>query len=145
MIFSFYSRLPQSLRRFLIVGSATVGVDALVYSALLWVGLAVDLAKALGLIAATIFAYFFNKSWTFPGSHGGVLRFIGFVSLYSLAIVTNTGVNHVILVLTDYSKVGFLIAYFGATATSATLNYVGMRWFVFRSHAISAPSFKNLG
>ena len=124
--------IPKSLLRFLITGSLTVGVDAVVYIVLLWSGLGINLAKALGLAAATIFAYFVNRSWTFVAPHRGLRQFIAFLILYASAIGLNVGANYGVVVMLGYGRQSLILAYFVATALSATWNYLGMRYFVFR-------------
>jgi putative flippase GtrA len=126
------SSSKSPLFRFLIAGSATVGVDAVVYAALLGAGMPVDPAKTLGLVAATVFAYLVNRNWTFGAGHGGLGRFLGFLALYVLAIALNVGVNRIVLELVGTGPHHVTLAWFFATAASSTWNYIGMRWVVFR-------------
>lgn len=58
--------LKKELPVFIIVGLLTVLVDFLVYRLLVIFDIAnVDLAKAIGFVAGTVFAYFANRFWTF--------------------------------------------------------------------------------
>jgi putative flippase GtrA len=131
------SSSKRPLLRFLIAGSATVGVDAVVYTALLGAGMPVDPAKTLGLVAATIFAYLVNRNWTFAAGHGGLGQLLGFLALYVSAIALNVGVNRVVLELVGTEPHHLTLAWFLATAASSTWNYLGMRWVVFRPPAVS--------
>jgi len=67
--------IKRELGVFLVVGSLTVLFDFMTYRGLVWTSwLGIDLAKALGFLAGTLFAYFANRLWTFghqehaPGS-----------------------------------------------------------------------------
>lgn len=119
------------LRRFLLVGSATVGIDFFCYFACLEVGVKTSWAKAIGFIAGMIFAWFANRSYTFS-SHVGGRRFFGFTLLYILTLVLNVSVNQYCLSLFGASSIVVLFAFFVATGISAVTNFLGMKLFVFR-------------
>lgn len=124
--------IKRELGLFLIVGGLTVVVDFLTYRGLLWSGLlGVAPAKALGFLTGTVFAYFANRLVTFghrPHAAGSVWRFI---LLYALTLGANVLVNGAVL----HGLQGFYqatqLAFLVATGVSATLNFVGMKWFVF--------------
>lgn len=122
--------------RFLIAGSATVAVDAIAYSALLSAGLSIDAAKGMGLVFATIFAYLVNRNWTFRAGNGGIGQFGLFLVLYMGAIALNVAVNRLAVDQFGTLPQQLAIAWFLATASSSTLNYIGMRWIVFRQPAV---------
>lgn len=98
---------------------------------MLYLGVATDFAKAIGLIAATIFAYFVNRFWTFQGHAGAGNRFFAFLALYASAVAINVGANHVVLTLFDHARQGYPIAWFCATCSSSAWNYLGLRYVVF--------------
>ena len=126
--------IKRELFRFLIVGSLTVLVDFITYRGLLWFEvLNIDIAKAVGFVVGTVFAYFANRLWTFgerPHASGSARRF---VVLYAITLGANVLVNAVLLnqfaAHTDAIALAFLIA----TAISAALNFLGMKFFVFKS------------
>lgn len=119
---------------FLIVGILTVIVDFLVYKTLLWRGVNYNSAKAVGFIIGTIFAYFANKNWTFGHidkcAQGQIIRF---ASLYGLTLGANVIVNHILLSLLKEYVMCVQLAFLFATAVSATLNFIGMKFFVFKT------------
>ncbi len=129
------ARLPQSLKRFLVTGTLTVCVDAAVYASLLQLGVEVSVAKAVGLLAATIFAYFVNRLWTFEAGPGSTAQVIGFFALYAAAVLLNVAVNRLFLFLLVGERFAYAFSWFMATAASSTWNYLGMRYFVFRPAA----------
>ena len=126
--------IRRELFIFLIVGTLTVLVDFLIYSGLIWIELAdINIAKAGGFIAGTIFAYLANRFWTFSHKQyesGSLWRF-GIV--YTFTLCVNVLANSFVLTLLIDYNAAFQIAFLLATGSSATLNFLGMKFFVFSS------------
>jgi len=127
------SRTRGELFRFLLVGGTTVLIDLAAYRLLMFVGLAVPVAKATGFLIGTFFAYFANRMWTFAvtndGPSGGeVLRF---AAVYGGSLVANVVVNGVMLAVLGRTELTIAVAFVIATATSALLNFLGMKFLVF--------------
>ena len=118
---------------FLIVGALTVLVDFICYRGLIGFQLMeVDLAKATGFLAGTLFAYFANRFWTFgrkPQLPGSAWRF---AALYASTLGANVLINAFVLKLFADSAAAFLFAFLLATGVSASLNFLGMKFFVFK-------------
>ena len=130
--------IRRELAVFLVVGTLTVVVDYLGYRVLAGSGLLdTPAAKAAGFLAGTVFAYVANRFWTF-GRHvhaaGSVVRF---GILYALTLGVNVLVNSAALVLLDNPAIRVPLAFLLATGTSATLNFIGMKFFVFRQATAS--------
>lgn len=123
--------VDRSALRFLVAGSATVGIDAIAYALLLEAGLTVDVAKICGFAAGTIFAYFVNRDWTFGADRTGKWQVFRFLAVYLGASGLNVLVNHQGTVLFGTDRQGLMLAWFIATACSSTWNYIGLRYFVF--------------
>lgn len=125
--------MRKELARFLVVGLTTVAIDFLVYRLLVVLNLDTASAKATGFIAGTVFAYFANRLWTFGAKDtpvsGSVLRF---ALLYSSTLACNVGVNAAMLDLLQGWPYVFQSAFVVATGVSATLNFFGMKYLVFR-------------
>jgi putative flippase GtrA len=123
---------------FLVVGSLTVLVDFLLYRCLVWAAMmGIDIAKATSFLAGTTFAYFANRFWTFGhGIHvpGSAWRF-GLV--YAATLGTNVLVNALALKLFAGGVASIQMAFLLATAVSASLNFLGMKLFVFKARAVS--------
>jgi putative flippase GtrA len=127
--------IRRELAIFLVVGVTTVLIDFTVYRGLVWSGLPTSAAKSVGFLAGTVFAYVANKVWTFGrNSHppGSIWRF---ALLYSVTLGANVLINALALCALASSALAVQIAFLLATATSATLNFVGMKYFVFSSVA----------
>lgn len=128
---------------FLIVGSLTVLVDFLCYRSLLHFNLSHSLAKGVSFILGTIFSYFANRFWTFNHHNllkaGSVLRF---VLLYLSTLLVNVLINKAILSSCSFTYYNIEIAFLVATSTSALLNFIGMKFFVFTVSESTMPSEK---
>lgn len=119
---------------FIVVGLLTVVIDFLVYRGIVW-GLLddVNLAKAIGFLAGTIFSFFANKLWTFghkDHAQGSVWRF---APLYGLTLLVNIYVNALVLSILSGPEKAILVAFITATVLSAFINFIGMKYFVFRA------------
>lgn len=120
---------------FLFVGALTVLTDFLTYRCLLWTELlGVNSAKSAGFIAGMLFAYFANRLWTFGHKKHDTGSPLRFTVLYTTTLVVNVCVNAFMLKLLVCSSVSaikwsFLIA----TGVSASLNFMGLKFFVFKS------------
>jgi putative flippase GtrA len=126
--------IKRELIIFLIVGASTVLVDFMSYRGLIqFQVMEVDMAKAIGFLVGTIFAYFANRFWTFDNkSHapGSAWRFS---ALYASTLGTNVLINALALKLLADTAVAFQLAFLLATGVSASLNFLGMKLFVFKS------------
>ena len=121
----------RQIRRFLVVGSLTVLVDLVSYRLCLETGLPVPLGKTIGFLSGTIFAYFVNRFWTFQSQSSHVALF-KFLLLYLSTLLTNVGVNQIVFEAAPPGERGQLFAFLVATSVSATLNFLGMKYIVFR-------------
>ena len=124
--------LAKQLQRFLIVGFTTVLIDFTVYRLLLYLDSPITIAKGLGFIVGTIFAYFANKLWTFSRAKGGANVFSMFIALYLITLIINVGVNSGVVSVLGEEELFLMLAFLLATGTSATLNFVGMQMIVFK-------------
>lgn len=133
--------IKRELVIFLIVGASTVLVDFITYRGLIdFQVMEVDMAKATGFLVGTLFAYFTNRFWTFgQKSHkpGSAWRFS---ALYASTLGANVLINALALKLLADMAVAFQLAFLLATGVSASLNFVGMKLFVFKP--ISEPDLQ---
>lgn len=118
---------------FLVVGGVTVVVDFASYTLLqAWIGLPVAASKGLGFLIGTAFAYFANRHWTFghkDPAGGSAWRF---ALLYGITMAFNVLVNAVGLHALHEMAWGKQGAFLLATGVSAFLNFLGMKYLVFR-------------
>jgi len=125
--------IKRELAIFLVIGGLTVVVDFVIYQGLVFVHLLnVDWSKGVGFLTGTVFAYFANRFWTFGHKRyhsGSVWRF---AVLYASTLAVNVWVNAVTLGALNDLTVSVLLAFLLATGVSATLNFLGMKFFVFK-------------
>lgn len=124
--------MRRQLAIFLAVGSLTVVADFLTYRGLLAAGIGnIGMAKAAGFMAGTLFAYFANRAWTFGRARPAPGSALRFALVYGATLLANVAVNAAVLAMLPLPLP--TIAFLAATAVSATLNFAGMKLFVFRS------------
>lgn len=125
--------IKRELAIFLIVGVSTVLVDFISYRGLIgFQVMEVDMAKATGFLVGTLFAYFANRFWTFghrPHVPGSAWRFS---ALYASTLGANVLINALALRLLADVAFAFQLAFLLATGVSASLNFLGMKLFVFK-------------
>ena len=125
----------RQIGHFLVIGGLTVVLDLAAYSILLRLGFPVGTAKAIGFIAGTAFAYFANRIVTFENAGGGTTTMMRFAAVYSVNLIVNVAVNSLILAVAGRTDAALALAFLVATGTSATLNFLGMKYWVFSSPA----------
>lgn len=125
--------IKRELAIFFIVGASTVVVDFISYRGLIGFQIMdVDMAKATGFLMGTLFAYFFNRFWTFghkPHVPGSAWRFS---ALYASTLGANVLINALALRLLADVSAAIQLAFLVATGVSACLNFLGMKLFVFK-------------
>jgi putative flippase GtrA len=131
--------MKRELAIFLIAGLLATLIDFLIYRALIHfnpLGLSsLNIAKGIGFIGGTIFAYFANRFWTFQQQTTGSGSVTRFILVYILGLSANIAINYLsidrlseVIITPEYI---ILIAFVLATGVSATLNFIGMKFFVF--------------
>jgi putative flippase GtrA len=125
--------IKRELALFLVVGALTVLIDFISYLCLIrFQAVEVDMAKGIGFLVGTLFAYFANRFWTFGHKSqlsGCVWRFL---ALYASTLGANVVINAFLLKLLADRAGAIQLAFLMATGVSAFLNFLGMKLFVFR-------------
>jgi putative flippase GtrA len=87
-------------------------------------GVSENLAKALSFLGGTLTGYLGNTKFTFSGSSPSLLKY----SLtYSFSLLVNVGVNATALSIWESRLLGWIMA----TASSTTVNFLGLRYYAF--------------
>ena len=121
------SKVKPELSRFILSGILAVTVDLLTYQMLVNY-LNYDLAKALSFICGTIVAFIANKYFTFKKYKKRNKEVWQFALLYIATLTINVAINRLVLDISQIIFLGFLVA----TACSATLNFLGQKFWVFK-------------
>lgn len=123
--------------RFLLVGGTAALIDLAIYLFLLVAGLPVPIAKGTSSAVATVAAYFGNKHITYQRRAKGAGSIILFGILYSATLLLNVVVNDAMLaVLQMPTAYEIAISWTVATAASAAVNFLGMKFMIFRGARI---------
>jgi len=130
----------RQIGRFLIIGGLTVLLDLAVYGALLMLTAMAGPAKAVGFLAGTAFAYAANRLITFDNAGGGGAALSRFATVYAVNLVINVAVNSLILAAAGRTEATLILAFLLATATSAALNFLGMKYWVFSEPSTGGSS-----
>jgi putative flippase GtrA len=118
------------LARFVVVGSSAVGVDFLVYFALIRLVPVVptSVAKGVSFMAGAILAFILNRGFVFRSDGKAKQQVLPFVLLYLFSLALNNGVNAAMLAVGAHK----VLAWFFATGSSTVSNFLGMKLVVFR-------------
>ncbi len=118
----------KEMLRFLVSGGLAVLTDLVSYYWLVET-LSTDSAKAISFVLGSIVAFFMNKIWTFESNNQTSTAHTTIFNALHCNFFANIAVNHLILQSTLNST---LIAFIFATATSTILNFLGMKFWVFK-------------
>ena len=125
-------RLNNEILRFLIVGITTVLIDFIFYYLILYFKIfEYELAKGISFIIGLIFAFFANKAWTFKSKNKSIDEYWKFLVIYSFSLVANIYINLSFLLILKSTNFKLSLSFLIATSCSATINYLGMKYFVF--------------
>ncbi len=122
----------SEVSRFIIVGSSTVLLDLFFYNVLLKFGISSSNSKGLSFIVGAFYSYFANKSFTFNYRKYQLTKFILFLMLNVSTLLANVFINEVLLNILNRTDLSYVIAFLSATIVSATLNFLGLKYIVFR-------------
>lgn len=130
----FQKGLNGEIFRFLVVGGMAALLDLGIYLALTAWGLPTFIAKLVSFVAAGMVAYLAHKTITFRNRTANALVSIPlFFGIYTITLGLNVLANEGLLALLHLrGEWGVLLAWGGATALSATVNFLGGKLVVFR-------------
>ena len=126
--------VKKELTLFLIIGTLTVLIDYILYQYLLFIKFDINLAKGLSFISGTAFAYTSNRLFTFGYKDHAKGTLYRFIPLYTLTLFANVLINNEFLkrMSLEHSDV---IAFIIATSFSAFINFIGMKFYVFKENS----------
>lgn len=125
--------IKRELHIFLFVGASTVTVDFMTYRGLIqFQDMDVDMAKAAGFVVGTLFSYFANRLWTFGHKSHAAGSASRFMVLYASTLGANVLVNALSLQMFAGTAAAVQLGFLLATGVSASLNFLGLKFFVFK-------------
>ena len=124
--------LQKQVTRFLLIGIFVTTIDYAVYQFLLLYFDNFFVPKGIGFIIGTLLAYLLNRRYTFSSRRDINSSINSFFSLYLISLVVNTNLNSLVISLFGNDTVTLNLAFVLATIASATINFVGMKFYVFK-------------
>ena len=109
---------------FLIVGAIATSVDFFVYFVLVDFEVSKEMAKSISFFSGVLVGYLGNVNVTF---HNAVPRPSRYFFVYTLSLLINVSINSITYSVSENGLISWILA----TASSTTLNYLGLRHFVF--------------
>ena len=125
----------RHLGRFIVVGLLSVGTDAALYLTMVSVGLPRDASKGIGYVAGMAIGFALNKTWTFGSRRAASSEALTYVLLYAVTLGVNIGLNRLVLAMGMERLMPVMLAILAfvvATGTTTILNFLGMRFIIFR-------------
>ena len=122
------SSLYKQISRFSVAGLSAVAIDLLSYYLLINY-LSYDISKTLSFVIGAVVAYIINKFWTFEQKNLSLKELAKFALLYTFSLIINVYMNKLFLAITNDT---IIIGFFVATGSSALINFIGQKWWVFK-------------
>lgn len=120
-------RLTKEISKFSVAGFSAVFTDFSTY--FIFINFFNnDISKSFSFIMGTVVAFTLNKFWTFQKFNKSTYEILKFIILYSTTLIVNVFVNKTTL---DFTGI-LLLAFVVATASSAVLNFIGQKFWVFK-------------
>ena len=126
------SRLAK-VKLFVLIGLVAVFIDYLFYIVLINLGFNILLSKAVGFLFGTNFSFYFNKTFTFSSNFAHIKLF-KYLILYVFTMNLNIQINAYLVQFLNDFQCATLIAFFSATGACATINFLGLNYFIFPQH-----------
>ena len=120
---------------FFLVGCLAFSTDILIYFTLLQFSWSSISAKAISFCFGVGVGYILNSFFTFNGSQLIKQELYKYILVYSISLIVNILINEFILSLLDispWSRYAFIIAVIFATTVSLFMNFLGLRYYVFK-------------
>ena len=98
-----------------------------------------SIAKGLSFIIGTTVTYYLNKFWTWKKKGRSTRGLFKFLALYACSLTMNVAVNALLLYLLHNMAMlqslpnKYLIAFIGAAGASAVVNFLGQKYWVFKT------------
>lgn len=121
-------KFREQMGKFFVAGVSAVTTDLIVYKLLISL-IGPEFAKGISFLTGTCVSYIINKYWTFNVQDKSKKEVARFLCLYSSTLLLNVLTNAIVLEKTELVWLSFLLA----TAVSMTLNFIGQKWWVFKS------------
>lgn len=129
--------LKRELLLFVVNGLVSVTIAYCVYHRLVASGLPIELASGIAYLTGMVYGFFANKHFTFrdQGKESPTAKIGRYVLLHMGTLLVNVVVNSFMLGLLRGLSFDMLIAFALAIGISTVLNFIGMKYWVFKRSA----------
>jgi putative flippase GtrA len=124
--------ISKQIKYFLIVGLVTILIDYSTYRSLIFFEFNIIIAKSIGFALGTVFSFVANRNITFNVKNNFFGDLTKFSLLYFTSMMFNVIVNGISLGVLTNSIFKVQISFVFATLISATINFIGMKYLVFK-------------
>ncbi|GAB3575722.1 GtrA family protein [Amycolatopsis endophytica] len=137
--------LLGQLVRFAVIGGFCALLDLGTYTVLRAIGLDYapwdTVARAISFIVGTTTAFFLNRKFTFSGGRKqGAGQIGGFVLLYGVTFLVAIGVNALMLHVLGEFRFKPTVAWVISQGTATAINFVMLKWVVFKEDDVTGVS-----
>lgn len=120
-------KIPSSIYKFIVSGGIATCIDFVCYMLLITV-VWPSIAKTSSMLIANVWSYIVNKRWVFSSGKNTNAKTIGlYATVQIINLITNVGVNSLMLRFTGYVILSFVVA----TICATIVNYTLQKVFVF--------------
>ena len=119
----------KEILRFLVGGGSAVLTDFITYRLFVYLGLDISISKAISYVLGAAVGFLINKYWTFESKKFRPSEIVKYIVLYACSAFINAASNKLVLQITGITLFAFLVA----TGISTVINFIGQKFFVFRS------------
>lgn len=123
----------KQLKYFFVIGFLAFFIDYIIYRFLFFLISNINISKFFGFLFGTFFSFKCNTLLTFKSKNHNLSHFVKFISLYISSMIINIIMNHQLFKLFSISTFNIQISFVLATLVSASINFLGMKYFVFRN------------
>lgn len=125
--------IQKELKFFALNGVVSVVLAYGIYRGLVTGGLLIEVANGVAYFVGMLYGFFANKRLTFRNGYvssaGEAMRYI---LLHTGTLLVNVSVNSIVLEYVESLPMGFLAAFLAAITVSTALNFMGLKYWVFK-------------
>lgn len=131
-----YFKEPNSYKQglaFFCIGITAALLDFFLYKTLLFLEFTIFVSKFISYFVIICLSYFTNKFVTFNHQKDYFVSIIKYLFLYSITLAVNVISNYLFFTLFNSFEFKLILSFILATSLSAILNFLGLKFFVFKS------------
>jgi putative flippase GtrA len=124
---------------FVVNGLISVTIAYVVYRGLVASGLVIEMANGIAYLAGMVYGFFANKRLAFrDGEKTSTAKVVRYILLHTGSLLVNVVTNSLMLGFLRHLPFDLFISFLAATAISTILNFIGLKYWVFKQSARSS-------